>query len=407
MKNINFWINCSILSLCTVAFLGMTLRSKMLFPLPFIDFNNLSNAHSHFAFSGWVTLALLVFLVHRLLPPQLSNQPVYQGLLSGVLTCSWCMLVSFYSLGNGMISDLLSFCFILITWAFAIRFIRDAKRAGLSKTVLALSISSLICLVLSAAGPIALAYLFSIRSVNVILYRDALFTYLHLQYNGFFTLAVFALLIHILEKKMDDTSRKNFHRFSVLLIISIIPSLFLSYLWQNPDTILRIVAVAGSLLVMLTFAWFIISIRTFKNNYRHVNRVIKILASLSMIAFAMKIFLQGFTIFPAVGNAVFGARPMIIGFLHLVFLGFVTLFLLALMMREKILNVSHTFTATAVMIFATGVVLNEFVLMTEGLFSMLMKSSFLFPWLLWGSSIVLFSGAVMIAVGRKLYVTRY
>jgi hypothetical protein len=41
-------------------------------------------------------------------------------------------------------------------------------------------------------------------SKNTLLYKDSTYTYLHLQYNGFFTLSVFALLLHALYKNFTE-----------------------------------------------------------------------------------------------------------------------------------------------------------------------------------------------------------
>ena len=46
-------------NLAIVALLGVIMRYKILYPLPFVDQKKFLHAHSHFAFSGWVTLALI------------------------------------------------------------------------------------------------------------------------------------------------------------------------------------------------------------------------------------------------------------------------------------------------------------------------------------------------------------
>src|SRR6266487_5541778 len=108
---------------------------------------------------------------------------------------------------------------------------------------------------------------------------------------------------------------------------------------------------------------------------------------MSIAAFIVKMFLQSFTIFPAVGNAVFGDRPVIIGFLHLVFLGFVSPFILAYYVQKNMLNSNIKLTGYALIIFISGILLNEIILMLQGLGAMFLKSSYLFSWLLWAISI--------------------
>jgi hypothetical protein len=119
-----------------------------------------------------------------------------------------------------------------------------------------------------------------------------------------------------------------------------------------------------------------------------------------MSAFGIKEFLQGFLLFPAIGDAVFGSRPTIIGFLHLVFLGMVTLFVLGWYLKVGIFNIKSNFTALSLIIFSVGVFFNEAVLMIQGLGSMFVIGFSVFNWLLWGISIFLFLGSAMIVIAR-------
>ena len=68
MKEKKFWIGLSLFNLALVAFFGLLMRSKMLFPIPFVDYRHIISAHSHLAFSGWVGLALLTLLIYHVLP---------------------------------------------------------------------------------------------------------------------------------------------------------------------------------------------------------------------------------------------------------------------------------------------------------------------------------------------------
>jgi len=405
MTRENFWVKLSLVNLCTVALVGMILRSKILFSLPFIDYNRLLDAHAHFAFGAWATLALMFLLVYELLPQSLYKTPIHHWMLAGVSLNSWILLFTFTFSGNSNFSNIFSTLFIFFTYAFSWLLIRDLRKSGVSKTVFLLGVSSVVCLIISSAGPFALAYLFAVKSLNAVLYKDALYTYLHFQYNGFFTLAVFALLFHKLESKISIEAKKNIHRFSVLLVISILPSQFLTFLWQGPNKLFLLIAATGSILLLLSLYWFIISALSISKVYKSVTPVVRYLGILSMSAFMLKTFLQGFTIFPWVGNAVFGDRPVIIGFLHLVFLGFVSIFLLAYFSQSEFLNIKNRFTRAALVVFTLGVIFNEAILMSQGLGAMFIRGSQLFPWLLWVASIWLFCGAVLIAVANLKYTT--
>jgi hypothetical protein len=116
---------------------------------------------------------------------------------------------------------------------------------------------------------------------------------------------------------------------------------------------------------------------------------------LSIGAFILKMILQSLTIFTGVGNAVFGDRPVIIGFLHLVFLGFVSPFIVAYYTQENILNVKVKLAIHAQIIFIVFVVCNELALMLQGVGAMFLKSSHWFSWALWIISIGLLVGVVL------------
>jgi hypothetical protein len=275
------------------------------------------------------------------------------------------------------------------------------NRARLAKSISLLAISALVCLILSSSGTIIIAYIFFTHSFDAILYRDALFTYLHFQYNGFFTLAIFAILFSHLSLQPIARFTSSSYRFSVLLCISVIPSLFISYLWQDPEEFLRVIAIMGSLLLLWTLGSFVGMARSLKQVYLAERPVIRALVFLSMGSFALKSFMQVFTIFPTIGNAIFGNRPVIMGFLHLVFLGFVSLFILAFLTKIGLLKGERKITPIALLTFAGAVLFNEALLIAQGLTTMFFPGSSLFPWLLWLAGIWLFASTLLIAVARN------
>ena len=50
--NLNHWIKISLFSLLVVALLGVLMRYKIAFELPYLAQKNIQHAHSHFAFAG-------------------------------------------------------------------------------------------------------------------------------------------------------------------------------------------------------------------------------------------------------------------------------------------------------------------------------------------------------------------
>ena len=398
---LNKWFDFSMLSLCVMAFLGFVLRSKIVFELPFINYNHLLEAHSHFGLGGWATLTIMTMLIRELLPESSRKKEIYQWILGSVLFFAWTMLITFMIWGYNGISTVSMLCFIMLNYFWGGVFLKDLLKTKTDSTVKLLAGSSVICLILSTSGLLAISYIYFSKSFDAFLYRNALFTYLHFLYNGFFTLAIFAILFNLVIQKTDGrVSNGNMQWFAKTLCLSIIPSLFITYLWQDPNKWIRIIAILGCIVLLICFYIFLKTMASLQSIYKHQKPVIRWLIFVSLTSFMLKIFLQGFTVFPVIGNAIFGNRPVIMGFLHMVFLAFVTLFILAYFIQEGLLNSHMKWATTGSYLFVIAVVINEMLLLTQGLSTMLVAGSIVFPWLLWLTAIVLFLATLFLVFGR-------
>src|SRR5512143_2866118 len=118
----------------------------MLFDLPGINFLNLLDAHFHFAFGAWVTLALMLLFVHELLPDSMNNRPTYQWLFAGLVLTSFVILLSTVFNSDRLLSVFFSSFFILITWFFSWLFLGDLRRTTVNKVTRLLSVSAIVSL---------------------------------------------------------------------------------------------------------------------------------------------------------------------------------------------------------------------------------------------------------------------
>ena len=358
------------------------------------------------AFCGWVSLALLSLLCFHVLPRAQHFQVKYSRILLGILLSNFAMVVAFLFQGYGPVSIGFLFVFMVCTFLFAYHFTRDINSSGVSAATRILSKTAMWCLVLSSAGPFTLAYILASKSGNVFLYKDASYTYLHLQYNGFFALSVFALLIHYFEAKFDAAMQQKALLFARTLSISVFPSLFISYLWHFPNSFVNTIALTGCICIVASLYYlyaFLIKLSKLKDA---VHPFIRLIGALSLVAFSLKSVLQMGTIIPKLGILVFGDRTIIIGYLHLVLLGFVTLFILAYLLQHEILDIHHRFTRIAVGSFAFMVIVNELILMIQGFGNILRLSNSMYTWLLWGVAILLFFNAILIFTSRILYMEK-
>jgi hypothetical protein len=265
-----------------------------------------------------------------------------------------------------------------------------------SKTVKLLSLGSIASLLVSAIGPFGLAYILLTRHGDSILYRDSIYTFLHFQYNGFFTLAVFAIIFNFLEKKGMEINRK-LKTFAAFLTVAVIPSLFLSLLWHGSQLYYAL-GIVGCVLLLVALFYFVTGFNRINRKEIFSSRMATILLIFSMASFVIKTILNAGTIIPSLSNAVYGDRPVIIGFLHLVFLAFVSFFILSQMTGEGVFNANNRLARTPLIVFMAGVILNEIFLMVQGLGILLMTNSEIYNWLLWIAAIVLLCGGVLLAV---------
>ena len=123
---------------------------------------------------------------------------------------------------------------------------------------------------------------------------------------------------------------------------------------------------------------------------------------MAFLSFGLKMVLHVGTLIPALGHAVYGDRPVIIGFLHLVFLAFVSFFILSSLMEQGLFTKKQKLICFPFIVFALGVITTEGLLMLQGLGILFQTNSYIYNWLLWAASILLFLGALLILAGRLI-----
>lgn len=395
-RNKQFWIGLSLINLFLVALFGFLLRSKILFPLAFIDYSKLLSTHAYFALSGWMGLCLLTLLIGHVLPEERSRKPFYQCVLAGIEISSLGIAMSFLFKEYSVLPVLFGSLYIVVSWIFAPVFLKDVVRHVQAKTVRLLAVAAAASLLLSAIGPLGFLYIQITHSRNAVLYRDALYTLLHFQYNGFFTLTVLAIFFRHLQNK-GFALNKTAERFTLFLALSVVPSLFLSFLWHG-GTLHYVVAAVGAFLLLLALLQFASFCKGLRKQPVFQQPLANAFLLLSALSFLLKTALNTGTLIPAWGNAVYGDRPVIIGFLHLVFLGFVTLFILGYLLEENYFSTTQKKARLPFLLFAAGIVVNEVFLMLQGLAILFNAYSRIYNWLLWVGSLLLLSGAAAMAI---------
>lgn len=394
------WLRISLFNLMLVAFLGVVLRYKILFSLPFLDQKHLLHAHSHFAFSGWVSQALMVLMVAAL-----SRQKgdlvfaKYNPLLYANLITAFGMLVFFILQGYALLSIFFSTLSIITSWAFAYVYWKDLGRLPVKTIAHSWLKAALVFNALSAIGAFSLAFMMANKMVHQNWYLLSVYFFLHFQYNGWFLFACMGLLLHKTEQIFPD--RRTLKKVFQLFLWACTPAYFLSALWLNLPLWLYVLVVAAALAQM--YAW----IQMLRQLWAVRKEIKTALGSttgwllvLSALAFTVKLTLQLGSTIPSLSQLAFGFRPIVIGYLHLILLGVITLFLLGYIFSDRRIPLEKN-QRLAIGIFTAGVILNELLLMIQGVAAMAYT---LVPWineLLLLTAFILFSGMLWLNFGVR------
>ncbi|NLR57500.1 hypothetical protein HGH93_05290 [Chitinophaga polysaccharea] len=356
------WFRWGLLNLAVVALYGTLMRYKIAFSLPFLEQNNLLHAHSHFAFSAWITHVLYSGLALVIAPFITSSQQKrYRQLIILNLVCSFGMLIAFTVQGYKAVSISFSTLAIVIGMAFAGIFLRDTKYLPVAHPAKPWAITGLLLNVLSSAGPFFLAYMMATKDINHRFYLGSVYYYLHFQYNGWFFFGSMALAAARFPAVFEG-AKKYFRVF----VIAVIPTFFLSMLWAKLPFWLYIVTVAAAALQLL--AWIIFLRKSwliFRQQPSGYPGWINFLFCAATWALTIKFLLQTISVIPSLSQLVFGFRPVVIAYLHLVLLGVYSLFLIGYMLANGLIKTGKR-TKTFSFVFFSGVLFNELLLAVQG-----------------------------------------
>lgn len=394
--NIKFWLKFSLLNLCIVASLGVLMRYKIGFEFPYFDQKHLQHSHSHFAFGGWISHTLIVLMVYYLQTKIADFQGnKYKILIIANLICSYGMLVFFIIEGYGLYSIFFSTASILVSYAFAYRFIKDLKLLDQDLIAKSWLKASIFFNVISSMGTFYLAYMMASKNIIQDWYLSSIYYFLHFQYNGWFFFACMGLACGFLNLRKSE--HPFFEKAFQLFAIACIPAYLLSILWLDLPIWLYVIAVLAALIQV--FAWFklvVILIKIRRDYLENYSPLLRYILLFVCFALSIKLLLQLGSTIPIISQLAFGFRPIVIAYLHLVLLAVITLFLLFYVYASHLIFITKKI-KFGVLLFSIGVLLNEIVLAVQGVAAL---NYTLIPFvneILFGIAIILFIGIVITA----------
>ena len=233
-----YWLRFSLLNFLIVALLGVTLRYKIVYSLPFIDQKHVLHAHSHFAFAGWISQLLMAFMVYYLNSYTKHAFKRYKLLLYANPIAAYGMLFSFPFQGYGIVSITFSTLSICISYWFAIKYWRDLNKLRLKSTTHLWFKAANLFAVISSLGVFTLAWMMANKTIHQHLYLASTYFFLHFQYNGWFLFGCAGIFNWLLTKNNIHiaAAKKIFWLFASACI----PAYFLSALWLSISNALYI-----------------------------------------------------------------------------------------------------------------------------------------------------------------------
>ncbi len=344
------------------------MRYKIAYSLPIVDQKHVQEAHSHFAFYGWITQIIYVLII-RYLHGILSEQQLkkYHTLLVVNAIAAFVMIPSFIYNGYYWVSIAASTVALLTSFVFFFFLLMDLK--GKQDLVKPWFIGGLFFAVISSVGVFGLSYMMSSGNMTQNLYLASTYYYLHFQYNGFFIFTCIGLLLHSLRDIGAEISEKDNKMIFWLMFIGCVIGFGLSVLWMKMPLWIFVAIILG------TIAQTIGSVKLYlvlkKNwpklvlNFSALQRFVLMYVG---FAFFAKIVLQLGSTIPVLSQFAFGFRNVVIAYLHLILLMCVSAFLINQILATNVFKMTKPVT-TGLKLLLLGIFLNEAVLGLMGIFS--------------------------------------
>lgn len=312
--------------LCLAAGIGLMLRWHQYSPMEGIVFPFWLHAHSHLMFLGWLFNAITIGFVVCFIPA--PRQKPYYRLLVLLNILVLVMLFTFPLQGYGLYSIIVSFLHTLTALFLGWRFFKDTNH---QKTELPIHLArwAFIFFLVSSLAPVAIGVLSANGQAHTEAYYLAVYFFLHFQYNGAFTFGALSLLFQLFASRAIPIDEKKARQFASLLWMTCFPAYVLSALWTQPGVMWNIVGFLVASVQLVAFWFFWRSVREAwicRSSYFSVYAQAILLTA--FLCLLLKLILQLLSSIPSVALLAGEVRYIVIAYLHLVVVGFLSFLML-------------------------------------------------------------------------------
>lgn len=360
------WIVTTLINFFIAALFGLILRAAFTWDISFIEYKYFLHAHSHIAMLGWLYLAIYALFVDCFIPLHIREKPIFSRLFWLSQFSVVGMMITFPIQGYAAFSISFSSLHIIASYFFATLIWRNIDTSNQINSLLIRS--SLWMMIISTIGIWLLGPAISMGFKSSPIYLLLIQFYLHFQFNGWFVLAILALFIHLLSRWRIVIEIKQLKLFLILYWISVVATYFHVLAWAYHESYMYIINSVGVVLQIISFAiLFSTSYQSIWNEFKIRKGIYKNLFVFASLSFAFKMLLQLALLFPTLAEASTEIRSLMIGYIHLLMLGFVSAFLF-LFIKQRIRN---SIKKWGVYLFFSGFILTECILFTQGLYYLL------------------------------------
>ena len=363
LTDFRLWFGSAMGFFLAASVFGLLMRYMFVGEVTGVRYRNILHAHSHVALMGWAYQLLSGALVARLVPDSERTRSYHLFFWLNILATLG-MAVSFPIQGYGAASISFSVLHVVASYGFAFLFLLDMRGKKDHEHLLA-RLAVIWMLVASiglwAVGPLG-AMLGRLHPV----YFMAIQFFLHFQLNGWLTFGVLALLVqHV---KLHEPEFRISQSAMTLLVISLFLTYFLSVTWSTPVPALFYVNSLG--VILQAVAVYLMARPLWRSSVRHIDlrdwRHWVLMAGVA--CFAGKVLIHLAVALPVVAVMSYTIKNYVIGFIHLVVIGSVTLSVGGILLQQGLiptggrssvgwLMLACTFGLTEALLFGQGTLL--------------------------------------------------
>jgi hypothetical protein len=263
------------------------------------------------------------------------------------------MMLSFPFQGYALWSIVFSTLFLVVSYLLVYWVIKNKNDLATLKWSFAFIKSALYYLALSSIGPWALGLIMALGGKETIWYQLSVYFYLHFQYNGWMLFGLFGLIYSIVEAKGIDVSHIKMKAVYRLLHIGVLLSFFVNVLWTHPPLYVHLLTALGGGLLLWSL-W---------HPYRMIRQLeLKKIEQLLLIFIGFLLLVKSIGLIalgvPSLSDQLHQQKDLIIAFIHMNFIGIVSLVLFWIAFRRTNFKLFNG----AISLFIIGFLITELLL---------------------------------------------